>query len=83
MKARQVFVGSFYGYNLNIEVPKEMKDLPDHWFVEKFEEYRVSERRSAIEQYKDELFMKQLEAKRKLEESKESFFFKLYQKIMK
>lgn len=60
MKIRNIFIGTFYGYRLNIEVPPELKDFPDEWFIKQWEANRISERRNAVEEYKSEQFLKQL-----------------------
>jgi hypothetical protein len=62
-KTRQINIGYFYGYKLNIEVPPELKDLPDDWFEDKFEEWRISERRNAVSEYESNLFLKDIKEK--------------------
>jgi hypothetical protein len=50
-KTRQVFIGTFYGYNLNIEVPAEQKELPNKWFIQQFQDWKISERKNAVDEY--------------------------------
>ena len=63
-KKRNIYVGAFYGMNLNIEVPKELQDVPDEWFKERFTDWLRAQREYAVQSYKDELFFKEAENKK-------------------
>jgi hypothetical protein len=65
-KNKDVFVGTFFGYNLKIEIPEELKDISEDWFKNKFSEWRIQERKNAVEEYKAELFLQDLKVRSRI-----------------
>jgi hypothetical protein len=63
---KYVYIGTFFGFNLKVEIPEELKDIPEDWFKDKFSEWRIQERKNAIEEYKSELFLQDLKVRSRL-----------------
>lgn len=78
MEKRNVQLGTFYGYKLTLEVPKNQEAMPDEWFIEQYQNHIELEKRRAVEEYKDRLFFREI-AKKK--EKEETLGFKLFKKI--
>jgi hypothetical protein len=74
-KTRQVCLGAFFGFNLHLEVPKDLKDTTDEWFRQKFMDYLESERQMAVMNYRDDQFFKRLD--------RESCVWKAIKKLLK
>jgi hypothetical protein len=64
-KTKKVFIGTFYGFNLNITVPNELITVDDEWFQKQWKQWIESEKRNAVEEYKNEVFLKDLKKKKK------------------
>lgn len=60
----KIKIGTFYGYNFSMDIPaKEYKKigLDDQHWQERFKSWIETERQSAVNNYKSERFMKELE----------------------
>jgi hypothetical protein len=59
-------LGTFFGQPLVLEVDETNKTIPDSWsWQEEWKNWLKSERKHAVEEYKNILFIKQLENKSK------------------
>ena len=75
---KKIQLGTFYGKDMFIET----QDNDNFDYSGSYERWIEYEKQSALEEYKDRKFIRDLEVKSRQEKDKESFAFKLYKKIM-
>jgi hypothetical protein len=64
IKTKNIHLGFFFEYNFTMNIPlKEYNKigLDEKFWQNKFQEYLESEKKGAVEKYKQDLFIKQLE----------------------